>query len=941
MREYFKPLNQHPIGNQFLEQVTIWRLSSPNLRVKKIFVAHAWEDEANGMRSWEQAQIKTLVEDLRAAGFDVFFDIDAMWGRLETTMQKELSESDVVVPICTPRFAERVKQSSTNAAFEFRLLSEKGRINPSSICPIHLLGSFNDAVPEALRAYIVYNFTDAKSYVYGLTGLHNPLGLLPVLLDVDPTRQESIASYKSLHRPLYLHELSCLPNVPRGLLSRESLNERIFAKFTQQTERKVVVLHGMAGVGKTQMLCQFSQYETTKRDYDIRTWIPAETPTTIEAAFANLAKRLGVNIAQTPFSEWLPIIYQRLNSERCLFIFDNAPNASMLAPYLPTNTNHHCLASSRSDNWPHTVSVSIFSQSEARQYLQNILTRERDNDIDLLAEKLGHLPLALKQAAFYIRHERLSINQYLALYNQEGLRLLDIDAPTPLIENDERLCHDIVTRTWLISLDQLQQHHNKAKTLLMFCAYLNPDDLSLEVLQAVATNHNISSQEVISLRTILRDYGLLLATEENHHTIHRLLQLVIQETLHIQPGDHNILHQILGPLATVFTSRLGTRDEQLANPSTFSAWLAHADVWWQGYHALHDVLLSELNSFNHELHNDISVVETSINIAECANSMGNLFSIQGQLDKARECFKVALLLKEKIHGANDIAVASTLIDSGATERDLGGQPGIAKPILERALNIMLPVYGENHLETARVLNHLGDVERDLRNPTTAKSYYERSLAILAFLGVDNAKTATTLVNLANTERSLGELELSVDYYLRALSVFENQYGNEHSEVARTLMNLGIAENRMQQTAAARRHLQRSLELNERIYGNDHVHVAVVLFNLGNVEYDAHNPAQAKIHLDRALIINRRGYGEEHEHVVRTLTMVALCELALQDFPNAQTHVNRANDIAIRSNSNQGFKSWVQQTHDHIHNFLPRPNQAVRQPAIGDPNLMRL
>jgi predicted ATPase len=51
-------------------------------------------------------------------------------------------------------------------------------------------------------------------------------------------------------------------------------------------------VHGLGGVGKTQLALEFAHRFAS--DYDVAWWVPAEQPTSAAAALATLAGRLGV-----------------------------------------------------------------------------------------------------------------------------------------------------------------------------------------------------------------------------------------------------------------------------------------------------------------------------------------------------------------------------------------------------------------------------------------------------------------------------------------------------------------------------------------------------------------------------------------------------------------------------------------------------------------------
>ncbi|MGV9868696.1 FxSxx-COOH system tetratricopeptide repeat protein [Rhodococcus koreensis] len=265
---------------------------------------------------------------------------------------------------------------------------------------------------------------------------------------------------------------------------------------------------------------------------------------------------------------------------------------------------------------------------------------------------------------------------------------------------------------------------------------------------------------------------------------------------------------------------------------------------------------------------------------------------RGEPGRARPLLERVLTITETAYGPDHPEVAVRLSNLARVWKDLG-DPGRARPLLERALTITETAYGPDHLVVAVMLGNLALVWRDLGDRGRARPLFERALTITETArGPDHPQVAVMLSNLATV---LGDPGRARPLLERALTIAETSRGPDHPEVATDLSNLAMVWRDLGDLGRARARplLERALTITETARGPDHPTVAVMLGNLALVWRDLGKPARARPLLERALTIAETGHGPNHPTVAIMLSNLALVWRDLGDPARARPLFERA------------------------------------------------
>ena len=148
-----------------------------------------------------------------------------------------------------------------------------------------------------------------------------------------------------------------------GFTGRAKLLEEVRKQLLGGDRAVVQALHGMGGVGKTQLAIEYTHRFAA--EYDLVWWIAAEQSGLIAEQFAVLAAELGCALPGADLEAVRRAVLAELHGrDRWLLVFDNAEDPEDLAHWLPGGGGHVLITSrarrlggdrsarSRSMSWP-------------------------------------------------------------------------------------------------------------------------------------------------------------------------------------------------------------------------------------------------------------------------------------------------------------------------------------------------------------------------------------------------------------------------------------------------------------------------------------------------------------------------------------------------------------------------------------------------------------
>ncbi|HEY8986926.1 MAG TPA: FxSxx-COOH system tetratricopeptide repeat protein [Streptomyces sp.] len=240
----------------------------------------------------------------------------------------------------------------------------------------------------------------------------------------------------------------------------------------------VVTMHGMSGVGKTQLATEYVYRFGS--EYDVVWWVNADKRVTYRRFLAELAPKLDLQTGQE-YGERLRAVRDALRRgepySRWLLVLDGADEPDQLWDLLPTGPGH-VLITSRNPEWSEhnsqLVEIPVYSRDESVAFVRRRAPRLTEPEADQLAEALEDLPLLLDQTAGWLNDSDLSVRDYIALL--EG----GIDSDVVKVSADFPVAFQTA---WSILLNKLRETVPESVDLLRLCTFFAPGFIPVRLLR--------------------------------------------------------------------------------------------------------------------------------------------------------------------------------------------------------------------------------------------------------------------------------------------------------------------------------------------------------------------------------------------------------------------------------------------------------------------------
>ena len=476
-------------------------------------------------------------------------------------------------------------------------------------------------------------------------------------------------------------------------------------------------------------------------------------------------------------------------------------------------------------------------------------TKESSESEGKLLELLQRLPLAIAQAAAYIRRTKLSILQYLRMFKESEDRQWNLLSK----EFEDAYRQDVpnsVMHTWLISMKEIAQENQCGERILNTIAFLDNQGLPFELLRATAGS-TFSEDDVLLAVARLIEYSFLQVYRRLDEGLpayeqHRLVQLATRRAL-----DTAEARSFSGEALKVI--------RELFPNGSYETW-SSCELYLP--HALKAITWVEAEDYNEQA----PLLLTHI---------GMYYWQQGRLDEAEKLEVQVLELQKRVLGEMHPDTIMAMANLASTWQHQG-RLDEAEKLEVQVLELQKRMLGEMHPNTIMAMANLASTWWQQGRSDEAEKLQVLVLELQKrVLGEMHPNTIRAMANLAVTWWQQGQLDEAEKLDVQVLELQKRVLGEMHPDTIRAMANLASTWQQQGRSDEAEKLEVQVLELQKRVVGEMHPNTIMAMANLASTWWQQGRLDEAEKLQVQVLELRKSVLGEMHPDNIRAMANLAV------------------------------------------------------------------
>ena len=547
-----------------------------------------------------------------------------------------------------------------------------------------------------------------------------------------------------------------------------------------RVDRGVQLLTGTLGAGSTQLAAAYARAKLAA-GWRLVAWVNAENTENLLAGLAAVADTVGLSVggsrrdaadAGRIVRHWL-----ETDGDNCLLVFDDAENPDVLREFVPVGAARVLITSTgQLPANPRTgLSVDVFSADEALTFLAGPTGLDDAGKAAAVAAELGHLPLALAQAAAVLAGHRLAYGAYL-----DRLRTLPVQEH--LTRQEGQAYPHGVAKAVLLSLQAVwaADRAGVSTRMLEIMAVLSAAGVRRELLHTAGQagvlasgGHRVPAAQVDRALEWLNHRSLLSFSMDGQTIImHRLVAQVVRDWL----ARRERLAAVCRVAASVLDARAIALGRSQDRPAV-------RDVPQQV-----EALLENTAGLAGEADKELARILLRLRFV----ALYHLIELGDSTPQAIAVGEPLTADLERLLGPDHPDTLNSR-NSLAAAYLAAGRVADAIPLFEQTLAARERLLGPDHSDTLTSRNNLANAYQDAGRADEAIPLFELDLAARErLLGVGHPRTLSSRSNLAAAYRDAGRVAEAISLLEQTLADRERVLGPEHPDTRTSRKNLATA-----------------------------------------------------------------------------------------------------------------------------------------------------